>query len=152
MTMAGVPESARALGYAGLLPQAAALLAVIKGGSISWTAMALAYGYAALIFSFIGGAWWGIGLARPETPRWIFLAAIMPSLIGVAGWFPWMEGWSWPGPELMVIGALIAVSPLVDLAIGFKPDGWMRLRRDLSIGLGTLTIAIGYLAQAQGPV
>ncbi|WP_295527217.1 DUF3429 family protein [Novosphingobium sp. Chol11] len=148
--MTKVPESARALGYAGLLPQAAALLAVIKGGPVSWTAMALAYGYAALIFSFIGGAWWGIGLARAETPRWIFLAAVMPSLIGLALWFPWMEGWSWPGPELIGLGALIAASPLVDLAIGFKPDGWMRLRRDLSIGLGSLTIAIGFAAQAQG--
>ena len=144
-----VPESARALGYAGLLPQAAALLAVIKGGEVSWTAMALAYGYAALIFSFIGGAWWGIGLARPETPRWIFLAAVMPSLIGVAGWFPWMEGLTWPGPELIVIGALILLSPLVDLAIGFKPEGWMRLRRDLSIGLGALTIGIGVAAWSQ---
>ena len=147
--MTKVPESARALGYAGLLPQAAALLAVIKGGEISWTAMALAYGYAALIFSFIGGTWWGIGLARPETPRWIFLAAVTPSLIGVAAWLPWMEGWTWPGPELIVIGALILLSPLVDLAIGFKPEGWMRLRRDLSIGLGALTIGVGIAASSQ---
>lgn len=148
--MSRVSEAARALGYAGLLPQFAALLAVFKGGPWAWTGLALAYGYAALIFSFLGGVWWGIGIARPESPRWIYLAAVTPSLIGLALWFPWMMGWTWPGPELLVLGACLALSPLVDWTIGRKvkglPEGWMALRRNLSIGLGTLTVLIGLLA------
>lgn len=140
-----VSEAARALGYAGLLPQVAALLAVFKGGPWAWTGLALAYAYAALIFSFLGGVWWGIGIAKPETPRWIFLASVMPCLIAVAGWFPWMMGWTWPGPELIALGVCIALSPLVDLAIGLKPKGWMGLRRNLSICLGVLTVLIGLI-------
>ena len=148
--MSRVSEAARALGYAGLLPQVAALLAVFKGGPWAWTGLALAYAYAALIFSFLGGVWWGIGIAqfdraKPETPRWIFLAGVTPCLIALAGWFPWMMGWTWPGPELIALGVCIALSPLVDLAVGLKPEGWLALRRNLSIGLGVLTILIGLM-------
>ena len=57
-------DNARLLGYAGILPQAIALLAVLKGGPAGWSALALSYGYAALIFSFLGGVWWGLGLAE----------------------------------------------------------------------------------------
>ncbi len=145
--MTPISANARRLGFAGILPQAAALLAVIKGGPAGWTALALAYGYAALIFSFIGGAWWGIGLAHARAPRWIFAAAVAPSLIALALWYPWMVGETWPAPELVVLGALIAASPMVDRAIGFAPPGWLDLRWKLSLGLGGLTIAIGLLAR-----
>ncbi|MEI6644302.1 MAG: DUF3429 family protein [Novosphingobium sp.] len=145
--MKRVSEAARALGYAGLLPQVAALLAVFKGGEWAWTALAMAYAYAALIFSFLGGVWWGIGIARPESPRWIFLAGVAPSLIALALWYPWMAGWTWPGPELLVLGGCIAASPLVDLGVGLKPEGWLALRRNLSILLGTLTVLIGLMAE-----
>ena len=87
--------------------------------------LALAYGYAALIFSFSG---WGLVGDRPfHTPRAtldLHRGGVAPSLIALALWFPWMVGWSWPGPELVVLGLLIAASPLVDRAIGFgPPDG-----------------------------
>jgi len=141
--MTSLPANARLLGLAGLLPQLAALLAVLKGGPVAWTSLALAFGYAALIFSFLGGVWWGIGLSRPQMPRWIFAAAVAPSLFALALWFPWMMGWTWPGTELVVLGVLIAASPLVDRAIGFCPAGWMRLRWQLSLGLGGLTLLIG---------
>lgn len=140
-----IPDNARLFGLAGLLPQFAAFMAVLKGGPDAWTGLALAYGYGALIFSFLGGTWWGIGLSSPHMPRWIFIAAVTPSLIALALWFPWMVGWTWPGPELVALGLLIVASPLVDRAIGFCPAGWMRLRWQLSLGLGGLTVLIGLL-------
>jgi len=139
-------DNARLLGYAGLLPQIAACMAVLKGGPAGWSALALGYGYAALIFSFLGGVWWGIALATPGSPRWTFAAAVLPSLIALALWFPWMVGWTWPGPEMIALGPLIAASPLVDRAIGFRAEGWMALRWRLSLGLGGLTLAIGLIA------
>ncbi|WP_408591618.1 DUF3429 family protein [Novosphingobium sp.] len=141
-----LPENARLLGQAGLLPQIALALAVFKGGPLGWTALALAYAYAALIFSFLGGVWWGIGIAKPAVPRWFPLVAVLPSLIGLALWLPWMLGWTWPGPQLWVLGVLIALSPLVDRALQFAPVGWMRLRWQLSLGLGGLTILTGLIA------
>ncbi len=139
-------DNARLLGYAGLLPQAAAFMAVLKGGPEGWTALALSFGYAALIFSFLGGIWWGMAFAMPKPPRWIFAMAVLPSLIALVLWFPWMIGETWPGPELIVLGALIAVSPLVDRAIGCAPQGWMALRWRLSLGLGGFTVAIGLMS------
>jgi len=77
--------SARLLGYSGLLPQIAAIGTMLTGGpELYWTAMAVAYGYAAFIFPFLGGVWWGLGLAIAQPPRWIFVAAVMPSLIALA--------------------------------------------------------------------
>ena len=140
-----LPDNARWLGLAGLLPQIAAVAAVIHGGEARWTALALSFGYAALIFSFLGGVWWGLALAAPRVPRWTFAVSVLPSLIALALWYPWMVGDTWPGPELVVLGALIAGSPLVDRAIGFAPLGWMALRWQLSLGLGGLTMVVGLI-------
>lgn len=143
--MDATSRNARLLGYAGITPQFIAFMAVLKGGPAGWSALALGFGYAALIFSFLGGVWWGIGMARPRSPRWIFAVAVLPSLIALALWFPWMIGETWPRPEMVVLGLLIAASPLVDLAIGFAPAGWMALRWRLSLGLGGLTVGIGLI-------
>lgn len=149
--MREVPELAKVLGYAGLLPQAACLLAVFKGGPAAWTALALSYAYAALILSFLGGVWWGQAVAAARAPGWVWPVAVLPSLIGLGGWFPWTVGLAWPRPELFVIGAGLALSPLVDVALGralrkAPPAGWMALRRNLSLGLGGLTLTIAALA------
>jgi Protein of unknown function (DUF3429) len=137
------------LGYAGLLPQAAALLTVLSGSDWQWGALALTWGYAGFIFSFLGGVWWGIGLTSDRAPGWVFGAAVLPALIALASLIPWLIGVSWPGPSLIILGALIAASPLVDRAIAITaalPDGWMQLRWHLSLGLGGMSIAIGLIS------
>lgn len=141
-----VPPAAVWLGYAGLLPQVVALVLVATGSQWSWVALAAGFGYAALIFSFLGGVWWGQGMSLPNAPRWIFAAAVLPSLIGLALFLPWTLGWPWPGPSLLWLGVFLIGSPLVDKAIGPAAPGWMRLRWHLSLGLGGLTIALGALA------
>lgn len=141
--------SARLLGYCGLLPQMAAIGTTLTGGpELYWTAMAVAYGYAAFIFSFLGGVWWGLGLAIAQPPRWIFVAAVMPSLIALATYLPWVLGWDWPRPSLMILAVALIASPLVDRLIvrgreGF--GGWLKLRWHLSLGLGGLTLLAGLL-------
>ena len=136
--------SARLLGYSGLLPQIAAIGTMLTGGpELYWTAMAIAYGYAAFIFSFLGGVWWGLGLAIAQPPRWIFVAAVMPSLIALGTYLPWVLGWDWPQPSLLILAVALIASPLVDRKIvgvreGF--GGWLRLRWHLSLGLGGLTL------------
>lgn len=144
--MTSLPRSARQLGYAGLLPQAICAVYVIDGGNWQWTAQAIAFGYAALIFSFLGGLWWGIGLTREDAPRWIFGAAVMPSLLALAAYAPWIIGWEWPGPSLIAVGVLLIVSPLVDGMIGGLANECLSLRLRLSLGLGGLTTLIGFFA------
>lgn len=139
---------ARLLGYAGQLPQLLAVI-LLADPETRWIALAGGFGYAALIFSFLGGVWWGIGVSNPQAPRWIYGVAVLPSLIALAAYLPWIFGWSWPGPSLLVMGICLVLSPIVDREMALKlplPDGWLRLRSRLSFGLGALTLMLGATA------
>ena len=139
---------ARQLGLAGLLPPVLGLLAVAVQPDLRWIVLAASFAYAAFIFSFLGGIWWGLAIMRARPPRWILLAAIAPSLLSLALFMPWAFGWDWPQPAMVVLAGLILASPLVDLGIGRSvrlPGGWMRLRWQLSVGLGALTFGASLL-------
>ncbi len=138
--------AARALGYAGLLPQIICVTLVATGHEYAYSALAGGFAYAALIFSFLGGVWWGQALAKGNAGAGAYLFAVLPSLIALALFMPWTFGWDWPGPALMYLGALIALSPFIDRALGFAEREFLQMRWHLSLGLGTLTIALGFIA------
>ena len=138
--------AARILGYAGLLPQIICIGLILTGHEWRYAALAGGYAYAAAIFSFLGGVWWGQALAGGRATTGAYVLAVLPSLIAVALFLPWTLGWEWPGPALLYLGALILASPLVDRALGFAEADFLRLRWHLSIGLGLLTIALGLVA------
>ena len=147
-----LPPTAHIAGYAGLLPQIIATAMVFSSDDLRWIGLASAYGYAAFIFSFLGGIWWGFGVVArkesvPAAP--IFMAAVAPSLIAFVTYLPWIWGLDWPGPSMLLLGLCLLTSPLVDGWIQSQcrlPDGWMRMRWVLSLGLGGLTIALGIVA------
>ena len=137
------------LGLFGLLPQSIFLSYVVTGSEWKWVALAMAWGYSALIFSFLGGVWWGFALANQRTEIWIYIAAVAPSLISLASYFPWTMGWDWPGPSMAWIALCLIASPLIDLKIAKLidlPKSWLPLRWILSIGLGTMTLVIAAIA------
>ncbi|MFN3989407.1 MAG: DUF3429 domain-containing protein [Erythrobacter sp.] len=140
--------AARALGYAGLLPQILCLGLVLMGHEWRYSALAGGFAYAAAIFSFLGGVWWGQAVQSGRATPGAYLIAVMPSLIAVALFLPWTIGWEWPGPALFYLGALIALSPVVDRALGFARADFLKLRWHLSVGLGVLTIALGLTASS----
>ena len=144
-----LPHAALRFGFAGLLPQAIALFLVATDAEQRWSALAVGYAYAALIFSFLGGVWWGQALSMKNAPIWIYAAAVAPCLIALATYVPWVVGAAWPGPSLVVLGVCLILSPLVDRAIGRSvvlPEGWMRLRLMLSVGLGGLTLLLAWVS------
>ncbi|GAA4643952.1 hypothetical protein GCM10023115_19120 [Pontixanthobacter gangjinensis] len=141
----------RLLGYSGLLPQVLALYLFLAGGEWGWIALAGGFAYAALIFSFLGGVWWGQSLANPDAPKWAYAAAVLPSLIGLGLFLPWTLGWAWPEPSLLWLGLFLMVSPLVDRKLGLGGSGWIQLRWHLSTGLGLLTFALGIVSLAVRP-
>ena len=152
-TLHPLSPTALQLGYAGLLPQAFAVFLLLDGSEMRWIASAGGFGYAAIIFSFLGGLWWAMAMLTPSAPRWIYAAAIAPSLIALFTFLPWTWGWEWPGPSLVVLAIGLMASPLIDRQIVQHialPDGWMRLRWHLSLGLGGMTalLAIAALGQA----
>ncbi|MFN4040236.1 MAG: DUF3429 domain-containing protein [Brevundimonas sp.] len=143
-----VPTFARLLGYAGLLPQVGVVACLILGGpDIRFTAQTVGLAYAALIFSFLGGVWWGLSAAARRTvPRGIWAVAVLPSLIALATALPWAAGLAWRGPSLVVLGVFVMSSAIVDLrlrSLDMTPPGWLALRLPLSVGLGALTLLAG---------
>lgn len=143
---ASLSPAARALGYAGLLPQIICIALILVGHEWRYSALAGGFAYAAAIFSFLGGVWWGQALASGRATTGAYVIAVMPSLLTLALFLPWTFGWEWPGPALFYLGALILGSPLIDRALGYAAPDFLRLRWHLSIGLGSLTIALGFLS------
>ena len=157
-----VPAWPRLLGLAGILPQAAALAAVVLGPEYCQpTVLATAAIYAGLIFTFLGGMWWGMAASAPAAEGrgalgWVWIAAVAPSLLafGALGWLA--HGAPGGGaqplvPVLTMLGGGILLSPLVDTQLArdanggglrIAPPWWLRLRWPLSILLGGLTLAI----------
>jgi hypothetical protein len=138
--------TARLLGYAGLLPQIICITLILIGHEWRYSALAGGYAYAAAIFSFLGGVWWGQALASGRAGAGAYVVAVLPSLIAVALFLPWTFGAEWPGPALYYLGALIMGSPVIDRALGFASADFLRLRWHLSLGLGILTMALGLLS------
>lgn len=146
---------ARALGFAGLLPQIAAVALIGLGRrdptDLSWIVLLVGYGgallYGAVILSFLGGMWWGFAMRREAGQGRLAALAVAPSLVGIAcvGAAGLSMQAGGPAPAI-VLGMAIMLTLLVDrhlVATGEAPEGWMRLRVPLSIGLGLLTIAAG---------
>lgn len=138
---------ANILGLAGLLPQIVCLVAAFDH-EIRFIALSGAFLYAALILSFLGGFWWGLAVAAPQAPKWIYGVAVVPSLLAMASGIPWMIGSTWPGPSLAFLGIAIILALSVDLRLarlGLMPDWMLRLRVMLSAGLGLITLALAAL-------
>ncbi len=139
-----LPRIAWVLGIAGLAPQSIALAATFDP---EWRYVGLAAGffYAALIFSFLGGLWWGVAATRGDAPEWLYFAAVVPSLVAFSSGIPWMTGAEWPGPSLFVLGFAILGSSAVDRQMAQRQ--WIdsrlfALRFGLSLGLGGLTLLL----------
>ncbi|MGB3797257.1 MAG: DUF3429 domain-containing protein [Alteraurantiacibacter sp.] len=150
--MKPTPPAARLLGFAGLLPQFAAVAAAWMGPpEWRWSALAIGWAYAALILSFLGGLWWGMAAGAPDAgrraPKWLWVAAVVPSLLALVTFLPWVFGAIWPGPSLIVLGVAIIFSALVDIRlVTIRPPWWLALRIPLSLGLGGATILLGFAA------
>ena len=143
-----LPRPLITLSLAGLLPQIICLIAVAYGSPERWIALAAGCFYAAIILSFLGGMWWMAGLLSGLRAGWVYGLAVLPSLIGFAALLPWILGWSWPGPSLVVLALALLASPLVDRTLARHiavPPGWLRLRMAMAGGLGLLTLLIAAL-------
>lgn len=138
---------ARALGFAGLLPQAGAVGWMMLGHRADWLIATI---YALAILSFLGGMWWGLAMRDQARQPLLAVVAVIPSLVAVAlavaTAMTWGSGW-----VLVAIGVVILLTLPVDrwlVRIAAAPEGWMALRVPLAVGLGALTIVAGALAGA----
>ncbi|HEX8389787.1 MAG TPA: DUF3429 domain-containing protein [Sphingomonas sp.] len=155
-----VSRAAWLLGLSGLLPQIAAVLAILtarlspSGPAVHAAQFAIAIGiaYPLLILSFLGGVWWGFAVRRTRGQGALAVVAVAPSLIALA-LLALGASTGHVGFTLVAIGCAILLTLVVDRALargGDAPADWMRLRVPLSAGLGGLTILLGALVG--GPV
>lgn len=138
-----------ALGAAGLLPQAACVLAALVRVDSRMAAAVIGGGYAALILSFLGGMWWMQALGRSDARWWPYLLAVLPSLVGWATLLAVVLGVAPASAGLTLLAVALLTSPLGDRSIGpllRDVPVWRRLRLVLSGGLGALTLALAVLA------
>lgn len=104
--------------------------------------------YAALIFTFLGGTWWGIAGGAPAAERrgglvWAWVAAVMPSLVAFGLIGAWIFDLLPLEPVLVMLGGGLLMALGVDARFGsLSPRWWMQLRAPLSVALGTATIAL----------
>lgn len=139
-----------ALGFAGLLPQLAIVLASLiapRDEALRGLLPAAALIYGGVILSFLGGIWWGFAMRRGAGQGRLAALSVLPSLLaaGLLVVSPALGG----GRALVALGCAIVLTLPVDrrlAASGEAPVGWMRLRAPLSLGLGGLTILAGVLA------
>ncbi|MGN7999985.1 DUF3429 domain-containing protein [Sphingomonas sp. 22176] len=144
---ASLAPAARMLGYAGLLPLIGCVAGLVLLPMHRALLLDAGFGYAALIFSFLGGLWWGQGVARGKASPALFTVAVVPSLIAWGLMLLRLLGWT-TQEALLGLGAAILLSPIVDLALERKQasvQGWIALRLQLSTGLGALTLALAVL-------
>jgi Protein of unknown function (DUF3429) len=143
-----LPRVAFLLGLSGLLPQ-------LLAGAVSLHPPHAAFGqfaaflYGALILSFLGGLWWGVAATNPNASRWLYSAAVLPSLIAFAAGLLWIIRSGSPGQSLLIIGFGLLFAPLVDWQLDRRrmvPKGWLAMRIILSTGLGVITLLLAVKA------
>lgn len=138
---ADTPDNVLLLGYAGLLPPFALILAdwFLPQGPIAWGA--IVGPYAAVIYSFLGGSWWAFAIKEEQPSTSLLVLAVSPPLLALVTFFA--------GPQVqnILLAFLIAISPGADYLFklkGLVPPWWMRLRFRLSMGLAALTVLAVY--------
>jgi glutaredoxin len=92
----GVPEAGRWLGYAGLIPLAAALLGYVSSGEVRAAYFAHQFiAYGAVILSFVGAVHWGLAISTGGARVMRLSLSVTPALLawaalllpaGIAAW------------------------------------------------------------------
>ena len=130
---AHVPQAARALGFAGVLPFAALAVAYAWSGSgLQEPALAGFIAYSALILSFLGGIRWGVASRSKARQATALAISVLPSLWAFACL-------AWPREAASVWGLMFGFLALGWLDTFIPPVGaaaWMRrLRAELTIAV-----------------
>lgn len=139
-----LPPGAAALGYAGLLPFAAAALGVaLLDGELRDLAARALLAYGAVILSFLGAVHWGLTLRRRANGATRSLVVgVLPAL---AAWCALLLDVR-HGLALLVVafGAFWLYEHRV-LGDGVLPGAYLRLRRSLTLAVCSL-LALGLIA------
>lgn len=140
-----LPTGLAALGYAGLIPFVASVLAIVTlDGEARQFAVRALVAYGAVILSFLGAVHWGLLLRQADaaTPARLVIG-VLPSL---AGWAALLLLQDRHALALLVVafGAFWLYEHRV-AGPAFLPPGYLDLRRQLSLAVCAL-LTLGLIA------
>jgi len=125
-----VPDPARRLVYAGLVPFVAGALLVwfVRPDAHPYVALALS-SYAAVVVSFLGAIHWGIALREAVPPPSLFGWGVVPPLVA------WLASMMPADAGLVIHGAMLCACYAVDRRVYPRHGlaGWLTLRFRLSM-------------------
>lgn len=135
-----LPRSALVLGVAGLIPFAAAAVAVWQG-EFAHLALEGGLAYGAVILSFLGGIRWGTTIGPYSPSRFVrdFSLSVLPALAG------WISLLAPPIPALCLLIAAFLLQALWDVLSverGYLPGWFGRLRMYLTAGAVAALLAM----------
>lgn len=118
------------------------MLVLHRGTLAAPMLVAVTIGYAALIFSFLGGVWWGLLTGSGRRVGFASAAlSVMPSLVALVLVFATTRA---PVTGPLMLAGFIALSPVVDRELArhsLVPRWWLPLRLVLSFCLAAFTAA-----------
>jgi len=146
-----VPKPVLVLGWAGVAPFALlSLLAILGSASVAGNALEALIVYGAVILSFMGGAQWGLEMAKPAAPddgRRGYALSVLPALAGfAAAMFPPRAGLA-----LLCAGFLALLAyDLRRARDGVGPSWYPALRKSLTAAVVTTLLLTLLLARPAG--
>lgn len=139
-----LPQAARWLGLAGLIPFFAAAIIILwpDGAAPLGKILQAMLVYGVAILSFLGGVAWGAAMARGEEGWPVYILAVAPALVG---WGTLL--FVYPFHQAFVMAVAFALLWLVDrqhASVGRFPATYLTLRSVLTVGVVISFLVVGF--------
>lgn len=137
-----MPRTVLAYGLLGVIPFWVPPLVTMLWPHVLPLAGVVAGIYGALILSFLGGARWGLAVARPEPRFGVVSLAMMPTLVGLVLLLLPAE---WRAVQLWGLAAALLLHWLWDVRGSGLPPWYPRLRTILTLGAVSGLVAMAVI-------
>lgn len=127
-----IPNSVLGYGLLGTLPFVAAPLISLSSPAHAGFLGVITVAYGALILSFLGGARWGLEVARPAPRFGVVTLAMLPTIAALVLLLAPIMTRLAPSRQLAAMAALLVLSFLWDLRARDLPPWYPRLRAILT--------------------
>ena len=148
-----MPRNVLIYGLLGIIPFWAPVVMAVLWPHVLPLAGVIAGVYGALILSFLGGARWGLEVARPNPRFGVVSLAMLPS---IAGLLLLLLPAEWRAAQLWALAAALGLHWLWDLRGDGLPPWYPRLRTILALGavtaLAAMALLVGHVAAHAGAV
>ncbi len=142
MSFRSIPAAVLGYGLLGLIPFIAAPVLAQSVPAHAGLLAGIVLAYGTLILSFLGGARWGLAVARPDPGFWIISLTMLPTLAALA--LLMSPGLS-VSARLIVLAGLLMLQLATDTRGSGLPIWYPRFRLLLTLGAVTGLVVMGHM-------